>query len=307
MQGPSNSVWLHRYTVLTVVATFCLIVAGALVTSNAAGDSVPTWPLAEDNRLPPRDWGGGILYEYGHRMAAGVVALLSIGLAVWLWRSEPRSWVRRLGYVGMLAVVGQGLVGGIRVLAEIRPAMAVLHAALAQVFFCIIVVLAVVTAKDWDQEMPPESADRGGIPLFHLAAATMVAIFFQSLLGAGLRHGALTILPHAAAAVLVAFVGTLLVARVLLRHGSNTGLRRSGLLFAWLLAVQMALGLGAFAARFMSRDLPLPIGFASAHTAVGAVLLAESLVLVLRCRRISGVLGTPLPVAAGPQVARRAI
>ena len=43
-----------------------LLIAGALVTSNDAGLSIPDWPLAYGSLVPPMV--GGILYEYGHRM-----------------------------------------------------------------------------------------------------------------------------------------------------------------------------------------------------------------------------------------------
>jgi len=310
MHEPSNSVWLHRYAALTAVASFCLIVVGALVTSNGAGDSVPSWPLAAGNQLLPADWGGGVFYEYTHRILAGIVGVLSLGLAVWLGRSEPRRWVRRLGYLGFAAVVIQGGLGGMRVLLLARPAAAIVHAALAHVFFCIVVILAVVTARDWDREMPPEAAEAGPIPLFHLAAATTAATYVQLLLGAALRHGALTLAPHIVGSIVVAAGGTLVVARVLSRHAGHRGLRRAGLLFAWVLALQMALGLGAYWARFMGYDavpISLPVTVTSGHVAAGALLLAAGVVLVLRSRRMLGVLSIPLPVSAGPQAVHTAI
>src|SRR2546425_6272598 len=42
-QAPNNR-WLHRYAIFVAFATFILIIAGALVTSNDAGLSVPDWP-----------------------------------------------------------------------------------------------------------------------------------------------------------------------------------------------------------------------------------------------------------------------
>ena len=59
---------------------------------------------------------GGIVYEHGHRLITSVVGLLTIGLAVWIARLEPRAWVRRLGWVALAAVVMQGLLGGVTVL-----------------------------------------------------------------------------------------------------------------------------------------------------------------------------------------------
>ncbi len=115
-----------------------LLIAGALVTSNDAGLSVPDWPLSYGSLLPPMV--GGIFYEHGHRMIASFVGLLSIVLAVWLWRVESRRlgerWLRWLGVAALGAVVAQGMLGGITVLFFLPPAVSSAHATLAQLFFC---------------------------------------------------------------------------------------------------------------------------------------------------------------------------
>jgi hypothetical protein len=87
--------WLHRYSVFVACATFLLIIAGALVTSNDAGLSVPDWATSFGSFRMPR-MVGGVKFEHGHRMAAGVVTILTIMLAFWIWRSDSRRWVRRL-------------------------------------------------------------------------------------------------------------------------------------------------------------------------------------------------------------------
>ena len=84
----SPSPWLHRYAVFTACCTFLLIIAGALVTGNDAGLSVPDWPLSFGKLMPPMV--GGVLYEHSHRMVAITVGLLTVILALWLWRAEPR-------------------------------------------------------------------------------------------------------------------------------------------------------------------------------------------------------------------------
>jgi heme A synthase len=48
-----RSIGLHRFAVVTAVATLGLIVAGGLVTSTESGLSVPDWPLS-DARIPSR-------------------------------------------------------------------------------------------------------------------------------------------------------------------------------------------------------------------------------------------------------------
>ena len=85
---------LHRYAVFTGLSTFLLLIAGALVTSNYAGLSIPDWPLAYGSLVPPMV--DGIRYEYTHRVVATFVGLLTIGLATWLWGAEKRIWLRWL-------------------------------------------------------------------------------------------------------------------------------------------------------------------------------------------------------------------
>ncbi|HWZ55220.1 MAG TPA: COX15/CtaA family protein, partial [Verrucomicrobiae bacterium] len=94
---------VHQYAVFTACCTFLLLVAGALVTSNDAGLSIPDWPLAYGSLHPPMV--GGIRYEFTHRVIATCVGLLTIGLAVWLWKAEKRSWMRWMGWAALGGVI----------------------------------------------------------------------------------------------------------------------------------------------------------------------------------------------------------
>ena len=86
---------------LTAGATFCLIIAGAQVTSTESGLAVPDWPLSYGQFFPPMV--GGIFWEHGHRMVAGGVGILTLVLAVWTSLGEPRVWVRRLSWGALAA------------------------------------------------------------------------------------------------------------------------------------------------------------------------------------------------------------
>ena len=78
----------HIFAVFTACAIFVLILAGALVTSNDAGLSVPDWPTSFGSiyKIPPMV--GGVRFEHGHRMLAEFVGLLTIILAIWTWRVD---------------------------------------------------------------------------------------------------------------------------------------------------------------------------------------------------------------------------
>jgi len=142
-----NSTAVHRFAILTSGVTVVLLMAGALVTSNDAADSVPDWPLAYGKIIPPLV--GGIRYEFAHRVVAGAVAVLTLILAVWLARTENRRSVRRLGWTALALVVVQALLGALRVLLGHPPIVATIHATVAQIFFITTVALAIMGVVDY--------------------------------------------------------------------------------------------------------------------------------------------------------------
>ncbi len=82
----------------------CLIVAGGLVTSTGSGLAVPDWPTSYGWNMftfPMKHMVGGIFYEHGHRLIASGVGFLTIILALWIWRAEPRRWMRNLGFTAL--------------------------------------------------------------------------------------------------------------------------------------------------------------------------------------------------------------
>jgi heme a synthase len=121
-----NNRALHRFAVFVAASTLLLIFVGGLVTSTGSGLSVPDWPLSFGRFFPAMT--GGVLYEHGHRMFAGVVALLTVFLAVWLWRSESPARIRLLGALAVAAVVAQAVLGSVTVLLRLPPAVSVGHA-----------------------------------------------------------------------------------------------------------------------------------------------------------------------------------
>lgn len=304
MPEARENIGLHRYAVLTAIATFFLIIAGALVTSNDAGLSVPDWPLSYGKLMPPMV--GGIFYEHGHRMIAATVGLLTIGLVVWLFRREPRRWVRHLGVAALAAVVLQGFLGGITVLLYLPPVISIAHAGLAQFFFCCTIGLAVVTCPKWKSAAGlAESASSEQIPLFHLAAATAAAVYVQLLLGAAIRHPLLGVLPHVFFAGVVATVGFVAAFRAVRDHADRAELRRPGLALGVLLFIQLILGTASYLAKYARQDvhpLPFTIVITTAHVACGALVLVSALVLALWSRRLLGALARPVTVLApGPR------
>ena len=156
-------IWLHRYIKLVVASTVLLIAAGGMVTSTDSGLAVPDWPNTYGQFMfsfPLEKMVGGIFYEHGHRMIASTVGFLTIILAIWTWKVEPRRWVRWLGVAALGAVILQGLLGGITVLLLLPAPISIGHAGLAQLFFCLTISLALFTSPGWTQTRRRRSTTR---------------------------------------------------------------------------------------------------------------------------------------------------
>src|SRR5262245_42148223 len=138
--------WRHRFARLTVGATLMLVFAGGLVTSTGSGLSVPDWPLSYGMLMPPMV--GGVRFEHSHRMVATSVGFLTLVLAIWTARREPRRGVRSLAWGALAAVVAQGVLGGLTVIFLLPTPISVSHACLAQTFFCIVIALAYATSRE---------------------------------------------------------------------------------------------------------------------------------------------------------------
>jgi heme a synthase len=294
-------VWHHRYVKLVTACTVLLITAGGMVTSTQSGLSVPDWPTSYGWNMftfPVSKWVGGIRYEHSHRLIASTVGFLTIILAVWTWRVEPRRWVRRLAFAALGAVIVQGLLGGLTVLFFLPAPISIAHAGLAQIFFCLTVTLAVVTSSRWKHAVSPVDD-----PMLRRAAlATTLLVYSQILLGATMRHThaglaipdfplafGRVIPPVWSAGVAIHFahrLGALIVTlsilatagHVLYHHGRHRELVRPALVLMFLVAMQITLG--AFVI-WSGKD---PV-INTAHVVNGALVLGTSLVLTLRSFR----------------------
>ncbi len=301
MTVPEN-MWLHRYARLVAAATFVLVIAGASVTSTGSGLAVPDWPLSFGTLFPPMV--GGVLFEHGHRMIAGVVLALTVALTVWLFRKEKRSWVRKLGGVALVALFTQALLGGLTVLLKLPAGVSVGHAALATAFFGLIVSLALVTSAGW-MELPARERDAERLStLRKLCRATTGAIYVQMVVGAVMRHtGAGLAIPdfplsfgrlvppyfpfpvaihfaHRVGALVVASLVVMLLIHIVKRHRDEASLVQPAWLLTGALVLQVLLG----ALTIWMQRAVVPT---TAHVAVGAGVFAISLVLTLRAYRVA--------------------
>jgi len=273
---------IHQYAVFTATCTFVLLIAGALVTSNDAGLSIPDWPLAYGSLTPPMV--GGIRYEFTHRVIATCVGLLTIGLAAWLWKIEKRSWMRWLGLAALGGVIAQGILGGLTVRMFQPPPVSAAHATLAQLFFSTVVAIAVFTSSWWNGTLA-EIDDSRSPRIRTLVVWTVIAVFLQLILGAAFRHKGFGIIPHLVGAVIVTILIFMTAGALKRRFADVPALRSCARYLHILIGVQLLLGGGAYWSRLYSARFPQPlgvmVGLTVVHTVTGALVLAVALVTAL--------------------------
>ena len=190
MQQLRYNSWLHKFAVCTAVATLFLICVGGIVTSKGVGMAVPDWPTTYGYNMfafPFSKWVGGVFYEHSHRLVASGVGFLTTILAVWLWVKEERRWLRWLGLAAFIAVVGQGVLGGLRV-TELMDELGIFHAALAQLFFVLVCAIALFTSRWWGVTADRSHGRSGGQRYDWTLAAVTGLIFAQLVVGAAMRH-----------------------------------------------------------------------------------------------------------------------
>jgi len=300
-EGGEN-VGLHRFALFTACSTAFLIFVGGLVTSNQAGLSVPDWPTSYGWNMftfPYSKWVGGIRYEHVHRLVASFVGFLTVVTASWTWLTERRRWLRNLSLIALMAVITQGILGGMTVKYLLPTSISMTHACLAQTFFCMTIAMAFFTSPSWKRGLPLVEDRSEGLRLPVICALTTGAVYVQLLLGAWMRHTqsglAIPDFPlafgrivpefrdyhvaihfsHRLGAVLVTATIAWTAIRIWRKHRRDQLLLRPAIIMTGLLAMQLTLG----AFTIWTEKSPV---IASAHVATGALILGTSFLLTLR-------------------------
>jgi cytochrome c oxidase assembly protein subunit 15 len=243
-------------------------------------------------------------------MVATTVGMLTIGLVIFLFLKEKRSWVRRLGLLALFGVIAQGLLGGLTVKLMLPLIVSSAHATLAQLFFCTTVSLAVFTSASW-MKSRPLIEEHGGLPVRYVCVAAAATIFLQLVIGATLRHSATwdqplptdLLLTHIGGAIAVTLLLGSAALMILRRYGNDRFLAGPAKVALLLLVVQLFLGIAAYLTRVASPNDPQPlnpmVGITVAHVACGALVFATTIVLTLRAFKV---LRAPESVMVATQV-----
>ena len=278
---------VRKLATATCLVALLPISMGALVTTLNAGMAFADWPSSDGHNMLLYPWFRDFaanpekFTEHGHRLAGMLIGFVSVCLALTSYFLD-RSWVKWFTTAILLAVIGQGALGGARVLLD-QKVLAMLHSVTGAAFFSLCVVFRLMCSTKWsdwrrqrDDRISPLSAS--------LVAIAPVVIFGQYLLGGVLRHFHTMLDEHLAGAAVVTLCGSL-AATALLRS-RNGLLRSSGLMIVFALLLQVMLG----AASYLTK-LGLPqIGYVavagsvsqtvmcSMHTVCGMFLLASTVV-----------------------------
>jgi cytochrome c oxidase assembly protein subunit 15 len=180
---------LHWYAICVAASVLALICSGGLVTSHGAGMAVPDWPNSFGYNMflfPVSRWVGGVFFEHTHRLIASGVGLLTIGLCVLTLIVEDRLWVKWLSGIAVIAVIVQGILGGLRV-TEHNAVLGLFHGCLAQGFFSLVATVALVTSRFW-HGIKHASNGRDIRSLRFWTIIVTVMLFIQLALGASMRH-----------------------------------------------------------------------------------------------------------------------
>jgi len=281
---------------------FVLVALGAFTTTIGAGMVFSDWPLSNGS-LNPHGWLTNIAMfaEHSHRLSAAAMSTITIILAGWLWRTEERSWLRKLAYFAVALVLAQALVGGLRVLLErfhvemvntsVGRLFAMVHATLAQFFVCVLIAVATACSKAWiEWRLVPVS--RG---VRRLGVIACILLFVQLGVAAVMRHSfaglAIPTFPasnfqggllplawnymvaihfaHRVMALVLAIVLPWFAARLLGDVGTSRAMRFGAIALVALLGAQITLGANII---WSYRGVVVTTG----HVLVGALTLATT-------------------------------
>ena len=308
---PHYKAGLAWFAALGSVWVFLLVALGAFTTTIGAGMAFPDWPLSNGS-VNPHGWLTEIdkFAEHSHRLSGTVMGLITLVLAFWLWRTEERAWLRRLGGWALGIVIFQGVLGGTRVLLDTVPVpgfamtlgqmLRIPHGVLAQVYVCLLFAIAAGLSRPWIANTVGTASPR----VRRLGGRCAALLFIQLTIAATMRHnyaglaipsfpfstpdGAL--LPAAwdyrvalqfAHRVMAAVIGIGIAAygHFLFRDKALAPLLRgSGLLLVALVVLQISLGAQVI---WTGRSVVMTTG----HVLVGALTLATTFVVAFFTRR----------------------
>lgn len=281
---------------------FVLIMLGAFTTSIGAGMVFPDWPLSNGS-LNPEGWltDLAMFAEHSHRLSAGLMSLITLGIALAVWFKDSRPWLKKLAWFAVGLVFAQAIVGGLRVLMDhlhvemvntsVGRLFAMVHATLAQIYVCTLLAISIALSRPWIRPSFPRHNESA--TWRRTAVICTVLLVLQLAIAAVMRHSfAGTAIPtfpwstpqgallpadwnfrvaihfaHRAMALVLTVALVVLAARIVRDPGAPRAVKSCAWGLLGLLALQITLG----AASVLTYRNPY---YTTAHVLVGALTLA---------------------------------
>lgn len=277
----TKHLWSSRFAWLMAAIALLPISVGAVVTTVQAGMAFADWPTSDGHGMLAYPWlqsSGAQFLEHGHRLAGMLIGIVSLLFTGWAWLVDHRPAIRWLSLVVLLGVIGQGILGGIRVRMD-DPRLALVHGQFAAWVFTAMCITALMAANTDTSLSDPRRPSNG---LTISAVVAFIALIVQSLLGGRLRHlgssDAWLVHPYFAVVVVA---GVLLVFALAGRQ-ELPRLQTTCQIALWLVFAQAALGLFTWGAKFgypqwnilAERGSPAQLSLSSLHAILGLLTFA---------------------------------
>ncbi len=164
----------QRLALITAVATYILVVIGAIVRGTGSGMGCPDWPLCHGQLIPSttdyHPW-----LEWFHRFIAMIIGFLALGVAVLAWRGyRKRRSILWPSLIALVVVMVQAALGAITVAENNAGDTVTAHLATAMILLGILVYVAI--RARYPDELPVRGASQRFTLLAALAAASIYAL-----------------------------------------------------------------------------------------------------------------------------------
>jgi heme a synthase len=225
-------------------------------------------------------------------MLAALSLLLSLTAASYR-RGENGAGLRLLVLIALVAVMIQGLLGGLRVRLNALAGtdLAAVHGSFAQIVFALLIAVVVLSAPV--KREPPISPDVAR-KLRWQTLCLLLFTYAQIVWGAWIRHfpGALSNRLHLLFAFVVVAFATLTIKQALIDPASRERFKVASRFLMGLISIQVLLGIEAWLGKFLTGTLPeletITAGKAlirTAHAHIGTWVLGLAVIFYLIARR----------------------
>jgi cytochrome c oxidase assembly protein subunit 15 len=278
------------------------------------------WPTSDGQNMLLYPWLNDLKHtdrftEHGHRLAGMVIGLTSIALVAVAFLRERRTWVRWFSIAILIAVIGQGLLGGARVLMD-ASLLAMVHSLTGALFFAMCVAFAMLTGTRWtagQKSIFDQHSSQLSLPASIVVMTLPFLVLVQYCLGGMFRHMGRMMFEHLAGAGIVVLAGITCV-MLLLRSESDI-LRRSGTGILLALLLQLGLGIGAWLTKLNVPSLGwvastgslASVVFRSMHTIGGMLLLTTAVLAAVHVVRQLSWNSVPSPLTLDRSVSKEGL